>query len=67
MIRCPKCGAVIPLDGARCASCGTELPARGNRRRRVPRLGGKLRIVCPPCAEEIDAQATIDEAEGTAA
>jgi hypothetical protein len=44
----------------RCANCGVELPPTGNRRRRVPRLGGKVRIVCDDCARSIDNQQTLD-------
>jgi hypothetical protein len=44
----------------RCGNCGVELPPRGNKRRRVPRLGGKLKIVCEACAKSIDRQQTLE-------
>ncbi len=47
-----------------CADCRRPIPARGNHRRRVPRLGGKSRIVCRDCAKAIDEQETLQDAAG---
>ena len=42
-----------------CGNCNGRL--RGEHfRRRVPRLGGKLRLVCPPCCVAIDAQTSLE-------
>jgi hypothetical protein len=45
----------------RCADCRREIEPTGNKRRRVPRLGGKVRIVCTACADAIDAQAVLGD------
>lgn len=42
-----------------CGQCNRRL--RGESfRRRVPRLGGKIRLVCPACREAIDAQTSLE-------
>lgn len=42
-----------------CGNCNCRL--RGEHfRRRVPHLGGKIRLVCPPCREAIDAQTCLE-------
>jgi len=43
----------------RCGRCGTDLHVGRRKRRRVPELGGKRRVVCLDCADVIDAQATL--------
>lgn len=43
-----------------CPECGCELPVRGYKVRAVPRLGGRIRKVCEPCAALIDGQARLD-------
>jgi hypothetical protein len=48
-----------------CGNCSRQIPSRGNHRRRVPRLGGKVKIVCADCAREIDAQDTLLSPDGT--
>jgi hypothetical protein len=47
-----------------CGNCTRPIPSRGNHRRRVPRLGGKVKIVCADCAREIDAQDTLLSPDG---
>ncbi len=47
-----------------CGNCSRPIPSRGNHRRRVPRLGGKVKIVCADCAGEIDAQEMLLTPEG---
>jgi RNase P subunit RPR2 len=46
-----------------CGNCRRPIPPRGNYRRRVPSLGGKVKIVCADCAREIDAQETLSDPE----
>lgn len=46
-----------------CGNCFRPIPSRGNHRRRVPRFGGKVKIVCRDCADEIDAQVTLENPE----
>lgn len=50
---------------AECGNCARPIPSRGNHRRRVPRFGGKVKIVCADCAREIDAQATLVAPDGS--
>lgn len=42
-----------------CGQCNGRL-AGESFLRRVPRLGGKRRLVCPPCTTSIDAQLALD-------
>jgi hypothetical protein len=45
-----------------CGNCGVQLPVKGNRRVRVPgRRGGRLKLVCNPCADALLAQKTIEQ------
>jgi len=53
--------ASFPLE---CANCRCDLTNARRHRRRVPRLGGKRRIVCGACARAIDAQGTLADNEG---
>lgn len=50
---------LVPSFPFRCADCESDLHVGRRKRRRVPRLGGKLRVVCVECADRIDAQATL--------
>lgn len=50
---------LVPTFPFRCADCESDLHVGRRKRRRVPRLGGKLRVVCVECADRIDAQATL--------
>ena len=58
---CPYCQAVLPFGGDSCANCGGVLPDKGRRLRVVPgKAKGKRQAVCPPCAELIDSQGTLE-------
>lgn len=43
-----------------CGNCNGRLRGGKHFKRRVPHLGGKLRLVCPPCKDGIDAQTSLE-------
>jgi hypothetical protein len=44
-----------------CPLCKKPLPARGNKRARIPHLGGKTRLVHPGCAADVAKQLVIED------